>query len=54
MKRSTRIFLLGMAGLLALAGLALLLGVALAPAETLRLHATLAPTLLAPPLGVTP
>ena len=42
------------AGLLALAGLALLLAVALTPGETLRLHATLAPTLLAPPLGVTP
>ena len=54
MKRSTRILLVVMAGLLALAGLALLLAAALAPAETLRLHATLAPTLLAPPLGVTP
>ena len=53
-KRSTRILLVVMAGLLALAGLALLLAAALAPAETLRLHATLAPTLLAPPLGVTP
>jgi hypothetical protein len=53
-KRSTRILLVVMAGLLALAGLALLLAVALTPAETLRLQATLAPTLLAPPLGVTP
>ena len=46
--------LLVIAGLLALAGLALLLAVALAPGETLRLHATLAPTLLAPPQGMTP
>ena len=54
MKRSTRILLVVIAGVLALAGLALLLAVALAPTETLRLQATLAPTLLAPPLGVTP
>ena len=46
--------LMVIAGLLALAGLALLLALALAPAETMRLHATLAPTLLAPPLRVTP
>jgi len=46
--------LLVIAGLLALAGLALLLAVSLAPGETLRLHATLAPTLLAPPQGMTP
>jgi hypothetical protein len=54
LKGRTRIVLLVIAGLLALAGLALLLAVALAPGETLRLNATLAPTLLAPPLGVTP
>jgi hypothetical protein len=53
-KRSTRIWLLVIGGLLALAGLALLLAVAVAPTETIRLQATLAPTLLAPPLGVTP
>jgi hypothetical protein len=54
LNRRKRILLVVIAGLLALAGLALLLSVALAPAETIRLHATLAPTLLAPPLGVTP
>jgi hypothetical protein len=45
LKGRTRIVLLVIAGMLA---------VALAPGETLRLNATLAPTLLAPPLGVTP
>jgi hypothetical protein len=54
LKGRTRIWLVVIAGLLALAGLALLLAAALAPVETIRLHATLAPTLLAPPLGVTP
>ena len=54
MKGRTRILLLVIAGLLALAGLALILAVAWPPGEMLRLHATLAPTLLAPPQGMTP
>jgi hypothetical protein len=54
LKRSRRNWLLVIGGVLALAGLALLLASALAPSEIMHLHATLAPTLLAPPLGVTP
>ncbi len=54
MKRRTRVLLLVIAGLLALAGLALLVMAATAPGETLRLQATLAPTLLAPPEGLVP
>ena len=49
-----RLTLLLVAALLLLAGLALVLLAVLAPDETLRMQATLAPTLLTPPQGGMP